>query len=180
MIDAMKVQALRRALFRDQTVTAFTVLDGASVPGLAGNLASFNPPHVCLFRGEPAPDLAQVAPYLVLLERDASFTEWVLGGGWGRHWGIFGVSGAGLPVLRNHFRKFLTVYDEKGKSLYFRYYDPRVLRVYLPLCSSEELEAMFGPVTSYLVEDEVEDATRFYCQENVLRLEKVPLKRVEL
>jgi hypothetical protein len=32
--------------------------------------------------------------------------------------------------------------------LLFRYYDPRVLRVYLPSCRPSELETVFGPVVS--------------------------------
>ena len=53
---------------------------------------------------------------------------------------------ATLEELRRHFRKFLKVEDPKGKSLIFRYYDPRVLRVYLPTCNAMELQTVFGPV----------------------------------
>ena len=63
-------------------------------------------------------------------------------------------SGADLHSLRQHFRGFLTVHDASGKPLLFRYYDPRVLRTYLPTCSGEELNTMFGPVDAYLMEDE--------------------------
>ena len=62
---------------------------------------------------------------------------------------------ADLRTMRNHFRKLLTVYDPNGKPLLFRYYDPRVLRVYLPTCNAEELATIFGPINSYLLEDEV-------------------------
>jgi hypothetical protein len=41
--------------------------------------------------------------------------------------------------------------DEKGRKLMFRYYDPRVLRAYLPTCLPGELRMMFGPVNVYLV-----------------------------
>jgi hypothetical protein len=44
------------------------------------------------------------------------------------------------------------VKDYKGRRLLFRYYDPRVLRVYLPTCLPNELETVFGPVKAYLVE----------------------------
>ena len=40
------------------------------------------------------------------------------------------------------------------RDRYFRYYDPRVLRVYLPTCNARELQTVFGPVLRYLVEDE--------------------------
>ena len=46
------------------------------------------------------------------------------------------------------------VYDDKGKPLYFRYYDPRVLRVYLPTCNASELETVLGPVSHFILEDD--------------------------
>jgi hypothetical protein len=54
--------------------------------------------------------------------------------------------------LRHHLRKFLRVQDEDGRRLFFRYYDPRVLRAYLPSCTSEELDTVFGPIGAYLAE----------------------------
>ncbi len=36
----------------------------------------------------------------------------------------------------------------------FRYYDPRVLRVYLPTCLAPELRTVFGPVRRFLLESE--------------------------
>jgi len=46
------------------------------------------------------------------------------------------------------------VHDEAGKPLYFRFYDPRVLRTYLPTCNASELAQIFGPVECYVQEGE--------------------------
>jgi len=46
--------------------------------------------------------------------------------------------------MRQHFRRFITVHDESGKPLLFRYYDPRVLRTFLPTCNAKELAEIFG------------------------------------
>lgn len=154
MIEPKSVEALKTQLFADRSATVFVILDGASVPDLLDHLAKYNPEHVCLYRGELEPDLAEVAPYLSILPYDSPFTDWVIAKGWGEHWGIFGRARADLATLRKHFRKFLMVYDESGKSLYFRYYDPRVLRVYLPTCNGQELKVVFGPVLSYFAEGE--------------------------
>ncbi|HXN45915.1 MAG TPA: DUF4123 domain-containing protein [Bryobacteraceae bacterium] len=132
----------------------FAVLDGASVPGLRLKLHQARPEHECLYRGDLEPDMAEVAPYLVRLERKAEFTEWVLTQGWGKHWGIFACAQADLHAMRQHFRRFLIVHDESGKPLYFRFYDPRVLRSYLPTCNASELAAIFGPVDSFVLEGE--------------------------
>lgn len=176
MIELTLVQAVKMQLFSTPGTKVFTILDGASVPDLQANLAHFDPEHICLYRGELAPDMAEVAPHLAFMERDAPFTDWVITHGWGHHWGIFGVARVDLKALRRHFRKFLMVYDEAAKSLYFRYYDPRVLRVYLPTCNAQELKTVFGPVMSYLTEDENPMALgKFLLIQNALQEDKVVL-----
>ena len=49
-----------------------------------------------------------------------------------------------------------------GTPLYFRYYDPRVLRSFLPTCSPAQLKQMFGPVDAFLAESEAADAVTIY------------------
>lgn len=168
-MENWKLSALKAELFSAPSATVFVVLDGATVPDLPDNLAAFKPSYVCLYRGELEPDMAEVAPYLAILERDHLFTEWVLCNGWGRSWGIFGRSQAPLPELRKHFRRFVKVENE-GKRLYFRFYDPVVLRVYLRNCTTQESQHFFGPVTSYLMEDrEPGSLSRFLLVDNALR-----------
>jgi hypothetical protein len=122
------------------------------VDELLDRLYEDEPEHCCLYSGELPPDLAQTAPYLIKLQAESKFTGWLLREGWGRHWGIFAVSPASIEQLRRHFREFLMVRDPAGKAVYFRYYDPRVLRVYLPSCNEQELETVFGPVLLYVAE----------------------------
>ena len=57
--------------------------------------------------------------------------------------------GADLQTLRAHFRKFLRVKDMKGRNLYFRFYDPRVMAAFLPRCLPNELPEFFGPVKTF-------------------------------
>jgi hypothetical protein len=147
------VISLAEKIFSEDANT-FAVLDGASVPDLVPRLYSTEPNYICLLRGDLAPDMAEVAPYLVQLNRDDDFTDWILTEGWGKHWGIFANGYGDIREMRGHFRSFLSVYDESGKPLHFRYYDPRVLRLYLPTCNTSELQTVFGPVTSYFLEDE--------------------------
>lgn len=148
------VQVLRKQVFPETGIRVFTVLDGASVPDLVPKLFEFQPEYFCLYLGELAPDMAEVAPYLVYLQTNSPFAEWVIERAWGKHWGILVHSYSDLRSLRRHFRKFLTVHDNGGKPLLFRYYDPRVLRVYLPSCNAEELQTFFGPIETFVVEDE--------------------------
>ena len=124
--------------------------DGA--PGLAARLAAGEAPAECLYQGAQ-PELAAVGPWLVDLGAgDSEATTELLEQGWGRAWLVPFLSGAELSELRKHFRAFLLVEREGGGELYFRFYDPRVLRVYLPTATPDELAAVFGPVEAYLCE----------------------------
>lgn len=111
----------------------------------------------CLYQGAVPASLASAAPYLVNLAPRAAFTREILELGWGQSWGVFLRSPAVLQELARHFRQFLTARDEAGRSLFFRFYDPRVLRVYLPTCNAAELRAFFGPVERFCLEAEEED-----------------------
>lgn len=113
--------------------------------------------HRCLFRGRLAPELAAAAPYLVSLGRRSTVTRAVVATGWGRSLGVFVRSQAILQDLVRHFRQFLRVRDEAGRELFFRFYDPRVLRIYLPTCTPGELRTFFGPVELFSMEGEEED-----------------------
>ena len=57
-----------------------------------------------------------------------------------------------LVGMRKHFRLLLTVYDDQGKPMLFRYYDPRVLSSFLKTCNQDELEIIFGKVKYYFAE----------------------------
>ena len=153
VIAEEQVEVIEENIFPEDANT-FVIVDGASNHGLLEKLYSLEPEFLCLFRGELEPDMAQVAPYLVRLERGSEFSNWILNKGWGKHWGIFVVTYSDIREMRNHLRSLLTVYDENGKPLRFRYYDPRVLRLYLPTCNAEELKTFFGPVNCFFLEDE--------------------------
>jgi hypothetical protein len=148
------LRRLQQLLFASEHESTYAILDGASVPELPARLLDTKADFTCLYRGELAPDMAEVAPYLVKLRRDSPVTEFVLTEGWGQHWGIFAVTPTGLEDLRRHLRRFLRVRDHNDQILYFRYYDPRVLQVYLPTCKAPEVQFVYGPITRFIAEDE--------------------------
>ncbi len=148
------VEHISRYLFVGQEINVFAVLDGASVPDLRSTLYQLQPRYVCLYRGGLEPDIAQVAPYLVELDPDSEFTNQLVLDGWGKHWGIFLRSSADLNAIRRHLRGLLMVNDPDGRPMLFRYYDPRVLRKFLPTCTPEEVATFFGPADSILLENE--------------------------
>jgi len=181
MNEKVVTQSLVKYLFSQPETNVYTVLDGASVPDLPQVLWKLKPEHVCLYRGKLEPDMAEVAPYLVKLEYDAPFTKLICEQGWGNHWGIFAITPAEVNIrdMRKHFRRFLMVYDPDGKLIYFRYYDPRVMRVYLPTCNAEEIKIVFGPINSYLLEDEDPSTLlRLSPDGEKIRAEKVSLEKL--
>src|SRR5215510_8694239 len=94
------------------------------------------------------------APYLVQLRKDHSFTDSLVREGWGNSWGVFLRTDTDMKSLRRHLRGFLRVRGPRGARLVFRYYDPRVLRIYLPTCQREELQTVYGPIGQYVMEAE--------------------------
>lgn len=167
------VQHISRYLFVGRDMNVFAVLDGASIPQLRTTLHQLEPPHVCLYRGELDPDIAQVAPYLVELEPDSEFTNQLVVDGWGKHWGVFIRSTADLNAVRRHLRGLLIVNDADARPMLFRYYDPRVLQRFLPTCDPEQISAFFGPVDSVLLENgDGTELLRFRTLNGSLKLEK--------
>ena len=132
----------------------FALLDCARDPRIYPLIKRQQINYSCLFAGDLPQELAEAAPYLVALSPHSHLTEALLTLGWGHSWGVFLASSAILQNLRRHFRRFLEVCDEQGKRLLFRYYDPRVLRIYLPTCNEEELRFVFGPVDRFVLEGE--------------------------
>ena len=134
---------------------AYVILDGAQNQTLLGALhADGAPPWRCLFTGQLEPDMAVVAPYLVELEASSAFTRRLMAECWGQNWGVFLTSQLALPALWRHVRQQVHVYGPNLESLYFRFYDPRVMRSYLPTCPAAQLAEFFGPVDFYIAEAE--------------------------
>ena len=122
--------------------------------------------------------MATVAPYLVKLEPKEPFTDWLLNEGWGVHWGIFLRSPTVLRALLDHFRSFHTIELPDQRTVLFRYYDPRVLRTFLPVCNAAELTTFFGPVQTFIVEGEASDAgIRFTFVPKLLKTEPFQIKK---
>jgi hypothetical protein len=130
------------------------VLDSARDPKIFGAVETCRLDKCCLYAGNIPWLLQKAAPYLVVLEPEDRFTRFLIEEGWGNSWGIFLRTDAGMLQVRRHLRTLLRVKDESGRKLLFRWYDPRVLRRYLPTCLPAELEAVFGPVETFLLESE--------------------------
>jgi len=187
MASAAGFQKIHRTLWPEGLpgyTKVFTIVDGARDSRIYGAVDASRQDRCCLYsvdRRWGAQDLPwqllMNGPYLVELDPDEDLTRLLLRTGWERSWGIFFRSDAGMQRLRRHFRDLLVVRDEKGKRLMFRYYDPRVLRAYLPTCYPEELRAVFGPVSIFIVPgEEPETSMTFQLDGGRLVTEAVSLR----
>ena len=144
-------------MLRGQFQPLYALLDAAAEPDVLKLLYESREERQSLLEGAHGAQLAHFAPYLVRLPKESPLLETLVQTGWGKNWGIYLASDKSLGEVRAHLRQFLTVRVPKGKQVYFRYYDPRVLRAFLPTCLPQELKQFFGPIKYFLAEDEKPD-----------------------
>ena len=168
-VDAAQTRRLLDLLFyrfESEGTSLFAVLDGARDPLVLNILTSSGAEHDCLFSGRLDPALRTAAPYLVRLLPGSALCESLIEQGWGRAWGLYVAARGDLHQVRRHLRSFLRVETEDRKKLFFRYYDPRVLRAFLPTCDATQLRQIFGPIERF--DMEAPDST------NLLRFRLIP------
>lgn len=96
------------------------------------------------------------ATYLTRVERNSAVASWLLADGWGAKWGIW----LSLPAntqfddLLSHLRELAQVRLPDGRIVYFRFYDPRVWRTFVPTCDAPQLKHLFSLPVVYGCESE--------------------------
>ena len=174
------LNALSATLLGDSTFYAYAIIDAAKIEELTTELLIYEPEYRILFNQEDTNKLAEVAPYLVSLHSEDTFTQWVLKEVYGNNGAIFLQSSYDIDTLSQHFKQFIKVTrevtdPESKKQMiqegYLAYYDPRVLPEWL-----ESVEPMimqqFLSLTSMLY---YEDIDHKYLVHNY-RLEEEKLK----
>jgi len=167
---------LRRAIPLQPGERLFGIVDGAQDLELAYEAKCLYGQEITsLFAGDMAAAAADVAPYLVPIDPASGYLEnWAQR--WGKNAGILLTTTAELARLQAHLREIFVVQDEQGQQFFFRYYDPRVLRVYLPTCNADETSFVFGTVRRYFCEDEkTGHALNFSVKGNQLCTERTRL-----
>jgi len=127
------------------TFKVYTILDTAINELIYKKLIDTPIQKQCLFNSTLEYYMPEVAPYIVLLEVDNIFSNWLLDNCRGNNWGIFLISKSDIKTLAEHYSNMTIVSHEDGNEYFFRYYDPRVLRLYLPTCTNNEFKQFKGP-----------------------------------
>ena len=107
-----------------------------------------------LYEGNRALQFTAVAPYLVELDPDSRLFTYLRNTGWGNSWGVYAISMQDFSGVRRHLRRFLMVSLPEGRQAYFRFYDPRVLRSFLPVCDAGQAAEMFAVISAFVAESE--------------------------
>jgi len=149
MLDKVAVDKIKDRLFVEGLNT-FAVIDGAACPELRFKIYDWEPQSVCLWSGALEPDMEEVAPYMVLLDRDSTFTDWLITKGWDNHWNIFVTSNLDFKAFRKQIRKLLLVKSPEGQNMVFRFYDPRVMGMFLPILEKSQYDELYEGINQFL------------------------------
>ena len=143
----------------------YAILDAYQAPAVPPKVQELGKERaLSLFVGTAEQKYWELAPYLIAVEE--ATLDWILQDLGSQPWGVFALSKSGLETLRTHFRRFLIVQLPDGERWYFRYYDPRILTIYLSKCLPHELEIFYGPIRGFAIPDvDTGDISLFYMTE---------------
>lgn len=73
------------------------------------------------------------------------------------NWGCLACTAASPALLAKHFCKWITIYDDIGAEVFFRFYDPDILPHFISGLRGDERQWFFGPVDAFLYREEARD-----------------------
>jgi hypothetical protein len=170
-------EVLRKQIALQPGERLYGIVDAAQEKDLAFEARDrFNLPIRMLFQGEAAQYATEIAPYLIPIDPASEYLEsWARR--WGKNAGILLTTAADPGKLFRHLREIFVVKGEEGQEYFFRYYDPRVLRTFLPTCTPQEAAEFFGPISLFLVEaDEPDFAVPFTMTEKGIQQRRLRLR----
>jgi hypothetical protein len=156
-LEAVAADPMRRAALialRRQPANLYAIVDGARHRRVRLLLSAATERWQALHQAPQAMTLADAAPYLVTLGPKSELLVQLVAEGWGESWGIYFVATRPFEKVWRAMRGLLTVRVEgmKGRA-YFRFYDPRVLRTFLPTATERQRATILGAMGRVLSED---------------------------
>ncbi len=141
----------------------YALIDVSRAFGLDEDLEASGLEYRPLFTGEAEDSLEEVAPWLVKLDLENSFTRRLLtqldsedqtGAYWTAECALFLRSAADMGDIWRHLRKFTRVQDEAGKWYYLRYWESRFFTIY-----AERIARDPGLVARWFIGTDIEIAS---------------------
>jgi len=133
----------------------YGVFDGARSDRLRTLLMESIEEVASLYEGAEGAVYDEVAPYLVRFAPGSRLLERVVAEGWGQAWGLFFCTKLVPKDVRRHWRRFLLVLDEtKNARMYFRFYDPRVMREFHGVATPRQRAELLLGLDAIVLESE--------------------------
>ena len=143
--------------FIDQLLSAshsdkrlYAIIDCAQHETIYTRLKQHADVYLSQYSNDVPDSLKAAGPVLYQLRKDNALSAWIITQGYQNNWFIlFPSLGQTMIDLRRHFKRFAMVESPEGKAMYFRYYDPRVMRNYIPSCNEEERRYIFAKLSCF-------------------------------
>lgn len=139
-----------------QTISkSYLLLDGAQIDGLIARLYALEdaPAVHPLYLQTVYEALADVGPMLVLLNPNSELAQ-VFNQQWRLTAGVWLESDAQEDELVEHLRSLIHARIDDSLTVLLRYYDPRIMRLWLGPLKAEERDALLGPISLVRLPDD--------------------------
>ncbi len=174
----LAIEALREVLQAKEPARLYAVVDAARGPmTIPPTLQAMTDQISCLYRGQALEEFGDDTAWVVGIAPDESVLDWLIDNGFGKRWSIFLRSTLQLADVVRHLRKFTVIEDEEGTAHFFRFYDPRTLRQYLPVFTPEQNTAFFTGVDAWFCENDLrpDELLKFTANTGTLHREVISL-----
>ena len=156
----------------------YAVIDASRSPmTIPATLQAMTDKVACLYRGQALEEFGDDTAWVAAINLDESVLDWLIDNGFGKRWSIFLRSPLQLADIVRHLRKFTVIQDDQGTAHFFRFYDPRTLRQYLPVFTTEQSAAFFKGVQAWYCENDIrhDEFLKFTINDGTLRREVISL-----
>lgn len=129
----------------------YAILDACDAPDVPARVRALGAERgACLYSGSAAQNFGDRAPYLARV--DDGLLQWLRSTLGAAPWGLFAVApaNAAFSTVRRQLRRFLRVDSPEREPLLFRYYDPRLVELFLSCCTPTEAADFFGVIEAFV------------------------------
>jgi len=139
-----------------EKIPLYALIDGARDRRIVELARQHIESHQSLYEDAGGENFEDMAPFLggPMRAGSALLDRFILEG-WGKRWATYCTSREKFSEVRRHFRRFLMVeLESRQEKVYFRFYDPGVLRVFWPTCSAAQIREFADGIDEIFGEDQ--------------------------
>jgi hypothetical protein len=103
--------------------------------------------------------ILEISPLIAPTDLNDPFLHWLYANREikSHNWGCLLHSSAKTADIAAHFRSWITVRDDVGQEVFFRFYDPDILPCFAAALQGEERQQFFGPVNAFVYREKGKD-----------------------